>query len=52
MTIANIVKHKKFQLLIAIAGSIVIGLTIYDSILSIKLSKMELKNTSNDDNES
>ncbi len=43
MTLANLIKHKRFQLFIAIAGSIAIGLTIYDSLLSIRLSKIELK---------
>lgn len=48
MTIGNLIKHKKFQIFFALAGSLAIALTIYDSVLSIKLSKIELKKYSDE----
>jgi len=49
MTFAGLIKNKKFQLIVGFAGIIAIGLTIYDSILSIQLSKMEMELKENND---
>lgn len=43
MNFSQLIKNKKFQIIVGFAGIIAIGLTIYDSILSIKLSKMEME---------
>jgi len=51
MNFASLIKNKKFQVIVGIAGIIAIGLTIYDSVLSIKLSKIELQKTYNHGNE-
>ncbi len=43
MTFAGLIKNKKFQIIVGFAGIIAIGLTIYDSLLSIKLNKIEME---------
>lgn len=46
--IEKLIKHKDFKIIIVLGGALVLGLTIYDKIVSIKKNKLEIKKLENE----